>query len=204
MNRTIPHIQEALDRAFPGVMLEWNQRLGHFVLTDFVYSNDGAVAKYFNYNTPRELQGMINSDRTNRVILMLFVDDDGEPITPNRDTVLNGLYGGYHGARLGSINEMLDDLEHREDHAGDAGVKQARDAGREMARIAFDRHVGKAYSSAGGVTSQWKIRRDMAKSMAQRNLENGNSSEADAEVALRIREKGGISMREVRQFGRLG
>lgn len=204
MTRTIPHIQEALDRAFPGVKLEWSPK-GYFVLTDFVYGNDGSVASYFNYSTPRELQGLINSDRTNRVILVIFVDEDGDPIAPSRDTIINGLYGGYHGARLDSINEMLDKLEHQEEHAGDAGIKQARDAGREMARITFDRHVGKVYASASGVTSQMKIRREMAKTLAQRQLEQDNGALADEEVMQRLREgPGGISMKEARQFGSIG
>jgi hypothetical protein len=196
------HIESALKRLFPTVRLEYSEALDVWVVTDCVYGNNGEPATYYSYKTPRKLYGIVNSDRTNRVVLAELRDPmTGEAVAPTREAIIDALLAGHTGARDDAIDEVVNRIDEQEDNAEYRQLQERRAAGREVAKSAYDAHVGKASFSGAAAITQKNVLRDMTKTLAARQRDMENAQVADAEVMARMREGWGISNQEKHTFG---
>lgn len=162
MKHTIPHIQAALDQRFPGVRLHYNHDVGYWILTDWIYGPHGQRATALFMKTPVLLWPIEDYPYTNRRICGIVSSPDGEPVYPVMDNVLFVMEQSFYGAAEAELQRRLDQLDEGEAQEKAQNREVMREALKETASQAWDRHVGKVWASKSGVTQPRKSRRDLA------------------------------------------
>lgn len=184
--RTAPrHITQMLERRFPGVKLEWNPRIGYWVLTDDLYIN-GQKTYRANYAPPGSLVGIEPYPLSRRsAAFVLGSVRTGERWEPCRDNILNTLLSAFNGGKVWAKHDFIDRFEEREDayraKQADVGRSDRLDKAGEF----FDREVrGKSSFSRLCAATARGVSRDLD---ARRAKEAQEHEEADAVADSMIR-----------------
>lgn len=188
------HIQEALDREFPGVRLEWNPLLCWWILTEDARWPNGMPAR--NAWIPRTglLRGIEPWEWSHRKPTLFWgVIEEGIKHPLSLFAILDSLRKYRKGTRVRDAEDSIDALESREQDAADrlqrqrrdAAMDRAKDVWKDMHQSMFGRYVRKTDVSHTRAVNEEHARRE-------RELQ-GDQGDADAEVARRMRSGHGIA-----------
>jgi hypothetical protein len=174
-SRTLPHIQNYLDRRWPGVRLEWNGEYGYWIITDYVSGPDGKALKQVRYKTPANMRGIYPTEYTNRKLLFLLSHPDtGAAIKPSYFNVISTLSVAYVGGSEQAWDAFLDRLEEGED----AEEKRKEDEIRDGTRSAWSASEGarknRVISSSAGVTCSEKAQSFIASQLKQQSAQDSD------------------------------
>jgi hypothetical protein len=183
------HIQQALDREFPGVRLEWNAFLGYWVLTDRLFHIDGTEAYDACYPAPTALRGIEPYAYTNRKVIWVVGDlATGERWPLYCERIIEALQRAHRGVKPEQVEEYLDALEASEAAQEQRERAEQSKAAREAGAAAWDGMKRSIFSRSGRRTpySYAKaVDRAFEKKRAQEDSED--LAAAEAEVLYRAR-----------------
>lgn len=188
--KTTKHIQDALDRLWPGLRLEYDWQHSTWVITEgFYYTDNGLPAKDL-YVVPTDAMIPVSGLRpVNRGVLCRLVwksdplDDThpGIPVPPCRDLIISQLYRMFTNAREEGVSEQIDRLDQEELEVSLKRTSEYQAAYRDTAEQSWKRMRRRVTSTADGYTDNRKIERSIQKTMREEAQEERNR-EADAAV----------------------
>jgi hypothetical protein len=172
------HIQKMLDRHRPGMKLQWNPRIGYWVLTDDLFIK-GQRTRRACYKPPGALVGIERYPFSRRSLVWVYGDTrTGERWEPVRDLLLNTLNRAMNGGRIWAREQFLDDFEAAEDAATLKAKKAAAAKKKDHLAEWFDRAVkGRGVFSRHCATTAKQVERDIERRRAEANRPD---EEADA------------------------
>jgi hypothetical protein len=164
---TIQHIQDWLDRVWPGLKLEYNAVWGYWVITDYVTAPDGSPATGIFYKTPWNLLCLQHGEYTNRKLVYLLDDEDtGEPVFPTFDNIVQTLNLGYVGGSALGWETWLDRIEEQEEQRVADAKAELRSHVKDVWDEAGKAARGRTYISPAGVTETAKSQRWIEQQLA--------------------------------------
>lgn len=184
--RTAPrHITKMLERRFPGVKLQWNPRIGYWVLTDDLYIN-GQKTYRANYEPPGSLVGIEPYRRSRRAAAFVLGSiRTGERWEPCRDNILNTLLRAFNGGKTWAKHDFIDRFEAQEDAYRAKQLDAGRSERLDKAGEFFDREVrGRSSFSRLCATTARGVSRDLDRKRAAASREE-EASDAVADSMIR-------------------
>jgi hypothetical protein len=180
-----PHIQEALDREFPGVRLEWNAYLGFWVLTDDLFHIDGTLAYDQCYPAPKALRGIEPYPYTNRKVIWVVGDlETGERWPLYCDRILESLRKAYRGVHPSQVEAFLDDLEAAE-AAEEARQRAEQSAAARAAGAAAWDGMKRSVFGRGFRSTPWSYARSVDRAYQKRMDQEALLEQAEIEAEVR-------------------
>ncbi len=153
----LPEIQRALDHRFSGTRVEFDETIGYWFITDWIYDLAGRPAKMLHFKVPSWMFGLFPSEFSNRrVAFIIQHPETGYPVEPTRDNTMWVLTTAWHGGRATEIQKMLDRCDEGEAVEKQMATAELHDASREAARVAWNNHKGKITSTSVATTNAGK------------------------------------------------
>lgn len=178
-----PHIQRALTKHFKTVKLQWNPRLGYWVITDDLYVKN-QVTYRAAYDPPGGLVGIEKYPRSRRALVWVLGEmRTGERWEPVRDNIMSSLKRAFVGSNRWAKERFMDEFEAKEialeEKRKAAGNGEKRDRASEW----FDRAVrGKGSFSSVCATTAKKVQRDIEQRRAAEAAEEQDSDAAASQL----------------------
>lgn len=183
------HIQQAIDREFPGVLLQWNAFLGYWVLTTNLHHVDGTEAYDACYPAPTALRGIEPYPYTNRKVIYVVGDlATGERWPLYCERIIETLRRAHRGVKPEQIEEFLDELEASEARELERERAEQSKAAREAGAAAWDGMKRSIFSRASKRTP-WSYSRNVDKAFVAKQAAEDRETDAaiEAEVIDRAR-----------------
>ena len=189
------YIQDALDREFPGVRLEWNPLVCWWILTEHACWPNGMPAR--NAWIPRTglLRGIELFDQTHRRALLFWGRiEEGVKEPLSLFAILEALRRAKKGTTLRDTEAGINALEEREEdrtarqkmRERSMSMDRARDVWKDMHQSMFGRyHARTDWTHTRAINAEYEKR--------EREQYGDQAAAADAEVAQRLREGHGIA-----------